>query len=533
MHGTMMDFPLVLPVFLERCGKLFRDVEIVSRRPDNTLTRTNYGAFYDRARRLAEALTKLGLHKGDRVATMMWNHAGHLEAFFGVPCAGGILHALNLRLHPHEIAGIVKHAGDRFLILDDVLLPLYEKFCKGVKFDEVIVVPYGGCASLHGFLNYEELLAETSANFVYPEINENDGAAMCFTSGTTGYSKGVIYTHRSLVLHSMAEAMVDAFGISHNDTLLPLAPMFHANAWGVPYTAVMTGAKLVLLGPNVDPEGILDLMLKEQVTIASAVPTVWIGVLDALEKNPGRWKFERQVRVISGGTAPPLELMRKLDAFGLRILHLWGLTETSPLATTGHLKSSMREWPEEEKYQVRAKQGWPVPLLEMRIMRPEGEAPWDGETGEERRRMDQLRRSGKYADGSSGGEGSLRGGRAASAMAGAAARGDCPERWRCGRRRGIARFPGKEFCEMAAAGCICHGQRDSAHQRRKIQENCPARTICKLEMGCLKSWLETIRINGSSGGRSFSSDIYSQKNQALQVAEKCRSLSSRTRVSCG
>ena len=380
MHGTMMDFPLVLPVFLERCGKLFRDVEIVSRRPDNTLTRTNYGAFYDRARRLAEALTKLGLHKGDRVATMMWNHAGHLEAFFGVPCAGGILHALNLRLHPHEIAGIVKHAGDRFLILDDVLLPLYEKFCKGVKFDEVIVVPYGGCASLHGFLNYEELLAETSANFVYPEINENDGAAMCFTSGTTGYSKGVIYTHRSLVLHSMAEAMVDAFGISHNDTLLPLAPMFHANAWGVPYTAVMTGAKLVLLGPNVDPEGILDLMLKEQVTIASAVPTVWIGVLDALEKNPGRWKFERQVRVISGGTAPPLELMRKLDAFGLRILHLWGLTETSPLATTGHLKSSMREWPEEEKYQVRAKQGWPVPLLEMRIMRPEGEAPWDGET---------------------------------------------------------------------------------------------------------------------------------------------------------
>jgi len=380
LRGTMMDYPLVLPVFLERAGKLFGNIEIVSRKPDRTLVRSNYGSFYERARRLAEALTKLGLRRGDRVASMMWNHAGHLEAFFGVPCAGGILHTLNLRLHPHEIAGIANHAGDRFLIVDDVLLPLYEKFREDVKFERVIVAPFGFDSVPGGYLNYEVLLAETTGDFRYPELDENDGAAMCFTSGTTGFSKGVIYTHRSLVLHSMAEAMVDTFAMSHHDTMMPLAPMFHANAWGVPHTAVMTGTKLVFMGPNVEAEAVLDLMMSEKVTVANAVPTVWISVLEALEREPRRWKFEKSVRIVSGGTAPPVELMRRLDRFGLHILHLWGMTETSPLATTGHLKARMLDWPEEKKYPVRAKQGWPVPLIELRIMRPEGEAPWDGNT---------------------------------------------------------------------------------------------------------------------------------------------------------
>jgi fatty-acyl-CoA synthase len=380
MRGTMMDYPLVLPAFLERAEKLFPKIEIVSRKPDRTLVKSCYGTFCARAKQLASALTKLGVRRGDRIASMMWNHAGHLEVFFGVPCAGAILHTLNLRLHAHEIAGIANHAGDRFLIIDDVLLPVYEKFAAEVKFEKVIVVPYGCGTVSDGFLNYEELLASGDPNFTYPKIDENDGAAMCFTSGTTGFSKGVIYTHRSLVLHSMAEAMVDTFALSHQDTLMPLAPMFHANAWGVPYTAVMTGPKLVLMGPNMEPAGILDMLISEQVTVANAVPTVWIGVLAELEKNPGKWKFNKPLRVISGGSAPPLELMRQLDTHGIRLLHLWGMTETSPLATTGHLKSRMRDWSEEEKYPVRAKQGWPVPLVDLRIMRPEGEAAWDGET---------------------------------------------------------------------------------------------------------------------------------------------------------
>ncbi len=380
MRGTMMEYPLVLTAFLERAGKLFPNVEILSRKPDRTMVRSNFGAFYKRARQLAEALTKLGMQPGDRVASMMWNHIGHLEAFFGVPCAGGILHPLNLRLHPHEIANIANHAEDRFLIVDDVLLPLYEKFRDDVKFEKVIVVPFGFPETPEGYINYEEFLAEATGDFQYPKIDENDGAAMCFTSGTTGFSKGVIYTHRSLVLHSMSEAMVDTFALSHHDTIMPLAPMFHANAWGVPFTAVMAGTKMVFMGPNVEPEAILDLLVAEKVTTANAVPTVWISVLEALEKYPGRWHFPKPVRVVSGGTAPPLELMRKLDRFGIHILHLWGLTETSPLATTGHLRSHMLDWPVEKTYPIRAKQGWPVPLIDLRAMRPEGEAPWDGAT---------------------------------------------------------------------------------------------------------------------------------------------------------
>jgi fatty-acyl-CoA synthase len=386
MRGTMMDFPLTLTAILERAGKQFAKVEIVSRRPDCSVARTNFRVLSNRARRLASALTRLGLRSGDRVASMMWNHAGHLEAFFGVPCAGGILHTLNLRLHAQEIAAIAKHADDRFLLIDDVLLPVFEKFRKDAPFEKVIVVPYGCGGVPSEFLNYEELLETADENFEFPPIDENDGATMCFTSGTTGFSQGVIYSHRALVLHSFAECAVDAFGVSHQDTILPIAPMFHANAWGLPFSCTMAGSKLLLCGPNVEPAGLLDWMVQERVTMATGVPTVWIGVLDTLEKNPGRWKFDWPVRLICGGTAPPLELIRKLDGYGMRMVHLWGMTETTPLATTGHLKSHMAAWDENAKYKTRAKQGWPVPFLEVRISRSSEneektvEVAWDGET---------------------------------------------------------------------------------------------------------------------------------------------------------
>jgi fatty-acyl-CoA synthase len=240
MRGTMMDFPLTLKTILDRAGKQFAKVEIVSRRPDRSVLRSNYRAFSENATRLASALSKLGLRSGDRVASMMWNHVGHLEAFFGVPCAGGILHTLNLRLHPHEIATIAKHAGDRFLLIDDVLLPVLDKFRAEAPFERVIVVPYGCGAVPDEYLNYEELLAAGDPNFAFPEIDENDGATMCFTSGTTGFSKGVIYSHRALVLHSLAECAADAFGVSHQDTILPVAPMLHANAWGLPFSCTMS-----------------------------------------------------------------------------------------------------------------------------------------------------------------------------------------------------------------------------------------------------------------------------------------------------
>ena len=391
MRGTMMDFPLTLPTLLERAAQLFARVEIVSRRPDRSFHRTNYGEFYRRARRLASALTKLGLQPGDRVSSMMWNHSGHVEAFFGVPAAGGILHTANLRLHANEIAAIVKHAGSRFLIVDDVLLPVYETFRQSVDFERVIVARYGCCGEVPpGYLSYEDLLADAGDDFHYPKLDENDGAAMCFTSGTTGFSKGVVYSHRALVLHSFACATADAFALSHHDTVLPVAPMFHANAWGLPYTCVMVGAKFILPGPCVDPESLLDLIEQEHVTIAGGVPTVWLGVLSALEKNPGRWKFSSPVRIVCGGTAPPVRLMRALDKHGLHMMHLWGMTETTPLATVGTLKSHMRNWTTDQQYEVRSKQGWAIPFVELRVMRPADpkdesdrnmvEAPRDGQT---------------------------------------------------------------------------------------------------------------------------------------------------------
>ncbi len=384
MRGLMMEFPLTLPTILDRAGKLFARVEIVSRRPDRTLVRTNYESFYRRARALAEALTRAGLQRGDRVATLMWNHAAHLEAYFGVPVAGGVLHTLNLRLHPDEIAYIVNHAQDRFLVVDDVLLPVLESFRAQVNFERVFVVPFSGQALPAGVESYEDLLGQARGNFTYPVLDENEAAAMCFTSGTTGKSKGVVYSHRAIVLHSLAEGLRDTFGIAHRDTLMPVAPMFHANAWGLPFTAALLGCKLVFPGPHVNPENLLDLIEQEGVTISCGVPTVWIGVLETLEKYPGRWKFAHELRLPSGGTAPPEALIRGLDRHGFHIVHLWGMTETTPLATACSYKSYMQDWTEDQKYALRAKQGLPAPFVELRVMRGEGapaqEAPWDGET---------------------------------------------------------------------------------------------------------------------------------------------------------
>lgn len=380
MRGTMMDFPLVLPVLLERAGKLFSKVEILSRKPDKSVVHANYGSFYRRARQMGEALNRLGLQRGDRVASLMWNHVAHLEAFFGVACAGGILHTLNPRLHPHEIAGIANHAGDRFLIVDDVLLPVLEKFRADVRFERVVVVPQCGAAVPPDCLPYEKLLALANGEYAYPEMEENEGAAMCFTSGTTGKSKGVVYSHRALVLHSFALCMPDSTGLSHQDTVLPMSPMFHANAWGLPFATVMVGARLLLPGPNLEPEGLLDWMISERATYAAGVPTIFLGLLNALEKEPERWKFRWPVRMLCGGSAAPPEMIRRFDHFGIEVIHGWGMTETTPVATVSRLKAHMRDWTETEKYHVRAKQGLPEPFVEVRCMRPEGEVPWDGQT---------------------------------------------------------------------------------------------------------------------------------------------------------
>ena len=380
MRGTMMDFPLTLIPIFERAGKIFGKVEIVSRRPDRTLARSCYGEMYRRARRLARALELAGLARGDRVATLMWNHATHLEAYFGVPIAGGVLHTLNLRLHGHELAYIANHARDRFLIVDDVLLPVYESFRDQAPFERVFVVPTTGEPVQRSSESYEDFLAAADDDFIYPTLEENEAAAMCFTSGTTGKPKGVAYSHRALVLHSFAACMEDSFGVGHREVILPCSSMFHANAWGIPYSAALAGAKLIFPGRHLDPESVLDLIASEQVTITTGVPTIWLAVLCSLEKNPGRWKFAKPVRITCGGSAVPESLLRRLDRFGFQITHLWGMTETTPLATTSRLKSTMSQSSEDEKYRTRALQGYPVPFVELRVQGPKGEAPWDGIT---------------------------------------------------------------------------------------------------------------------------------------------------------
>ena len=380
MNGTMMDYPLTLVPMLERAGKLFGQVEIVSRLPDRSLHRTTYADFYRRARALAESLSRAGLKPGDRVGTLMWNHYAHLEAYFGIPIAGGVAHTLNLRLSPSQLAYVINQAQDRFLIVDDVLLPLYEKIKSQVKPERVLVVPFTGKPVAADYENYEEFLKQTSGNFTYPKLEENQAAAMCYTSGTTGKPKGVLYSHRALVLHSFAIGLTDTCALSQHDTILPVVPMFHANAWGIPFVATMLGSKQVFPGPHLDAESLLDLYEKERVTFAAGVPTIWFALLEALEKNPGRWKLTPGMHLLVGGAAAPESMLRRYDQLGLHVIHAWGMTEMTPAGSVSKLKPGMDDWPEDKRYQVRAKQGLPMPFVEARAVSEDGEVPWNGQS---------------------------------------------------------------------------------------------------------------------------------------------------------
>ncbi|PYX52626.1 MAG: long-chain fatty acid--CoA ligase, partial [Acidobacteria bacterium] len=364
----------------ERAGKVYPNVEVVSCLPDKTVRRSTYADLHLRARALAASLQKAGIRPGDRVATLMWNHSAHLEAYFGIPAAGGVAHTLNLRLHPDELAFIANHARDRWLIVDDVLLPVYEKFADKVGVERVIVVPFSGSPLPRGYEDYEMFLAQGGGNPTYADADENSAAAMCYTSGTTGKPKGVAYSHRALVLHALSISLPDSFAMSRMDTVLPAMSMFHANAWGLPHAAVMNGCKLVFPGPNLQPEALLELLSTENVTLTGGVPTVWLGVIDCLEHDPGRWKLAEGLRIIVAGSAAPESLFRRFDKFNVRVIQPWGMTETTPIATTATLKPEMAGWSENRKYEVRTKQGLPSPLVEMRAVGDDSEIPWDGKT---------------------------------------------------------------------------------------------------------------------------------------------------------
>jgi len=380
MNGQMMDFPLTLQHLLERAGKYFGSQEIVSRLPDQSLVRSNYAALYRRSRALSAALLRAGLQRGDRVGVLMWNHAAHLEVYFGVPCAGGVLHTLNFRLHPDELAYIVNHARDRFLIVDDALLPALEAIRSKVNLERLWVVPFSGQPLPQGCESYEEWIAPGDAGFDYPALDENAAAGMCYTSGTTGKPKGVLYSHRAVALHSLAMCLPDYMAFRERDRVLQVSSMFHANGWGFPYAAVMTGAALVFPGPHVLGEPLLDLLSQEKITVANGVPTVWITALHALEQNPERWPLQAGLRVLSAGSAVPASLIERARRSGIHIMQGWGMTETTPLATFSFLRPDMQQWPGEQQLEMQSRQGRPVPFVELRAVSSAGEIPWDGRT---------------------------------------------------------------------------------------------------------------------------------------------------------
>ncbi len=380
MKSTMMRTPLNLSHFLERAGKLFGKQEIVSRMPDKSLHRYTYADFYRRARSLAEALTRAGLRRGDRVATLMWNHYAHYETYFGAIVAGGVLHTLNLRLAPQEIAYIADHAGDRFLIVDDILLPLFEQFRDKVNIERVIVVPLTGQPVPDGMDDYEQFLNTATGDFDYPEMDEDEPCAMCYTSGTTGRPKGVVYSHRSQVLHSLVQAMPDACAMSGHDVVLPVVPMFHANAWGVPYTAAMLGVKMVFPGPHLHPDDLLPLLESEKVTLSCGVPTIWLPMVQIIASHAGKWKLQPSLRLTVGGSAVPEAMIRAYAKLGIEVMQGWGMTETSPLATVSKVTALQDHLDEDARFKVQAMQGYPLPLVDLRAVGEDGEAPWDGES---------------------------------------------------------------------------------------------------------------------------------------------------------
>ena len=386
MQSTMMRTPLSLNHLLERSGQLFHRNEIVSRLPDKSLRRHSYGEFHRRTRSLASALQKLGLKKGDRVATLCWNHHAHLECYFGIPAAGGVMHTLNLRLSPDEIGWIAGDAQDRFLVVDDVLLPLYRQFAGLHRFEKVIVFPFSGAPVPEGLADYEALLAGADPDgFRYAEHGEDDPVAMCYTSGTTGRPKGVAYSHRSTILHTLVASLGDYWGLRGTDVVMPVTPMFHANSWGMPYGAVMMGVKLVFPGPHLHPEDLLDLMQLEPPTLSLGVPTIWMSLIQAFDAsqekgspNHGRWKLPKGMRSLVGGAAVPEALIRAFDRHGIWIMQGWGMTETSPVCTISYPRAELQDAPETEKYRRAAMAGVPVPLVDLRVWGDAGEQPWDG-----------------------------------------------------------------------------------------------------------------------------------------------------------
>ena len=383
MLGLMQQQNLLISSLIEHASKHHGDVEIVSRRVEGDIHRCTWGQLAGRSRQVAQALDALNLSTGDRVATLAWNGYRHLELYFGVSGSGRVLHTINPRLHPDQVVWIANHAEDQVLCFDMTFLPLVQQVharCSTVKhwvaLCEADRLPAD--TGIPGLMSYEAWIGSQSDRYVWPEFDENTASSLCYTSGTTGNPKGALYSHRSTILHAYAAALPDVMALSARDSTLPVVPMFHVNAWGIPYSAAMVGSKLVFPGPALDGKSVYELIENEQVTYAAGVPTVWQMLLGHMK--PAGLRFSSLKRTVIGGSAcPPAMINTFRDDYGVEVLHAWGMTELSPLGTLCTLKNKHLSLPAEEQMKIRLKQGRAIYGIDMKIVDDQGhEQPSDG-----------------------------------------------------------------------------------------------------------------------------------------------------------
>ncbi|OLN29846.1 long-chain fatty acid--CoA ligase [Desulfosporosinus metallidurans] len=379
----MMAYDLTLRAVLERAAKLFSKKEIITRDYSGTF-RYTYSDFYKRTQRLANVLKNLGIKKGDRVATLAWNHHRHLELYLAVPVSGAVLHTLNLRLAPEQLIYIINHAADKVIFVDKDLVPLLESIqdqlptleCVVVMSDTNEIPP----STLKNPLSYETLLTEASEYFEFPDLSEWDPAAMCYTTATTGKPKGVVYTHRALVLHSFAASLPDSLNLQESDVVMPFVPMFHANAWGLPFVCTWLGATQVFPGARPQAADVCQLIQDHKVTLAAGVPTIWMATYPLWES--GEYDPSSLREIVNGGSAAPMSMIKNYqEKLSVSILHAYGMTETTPVVLVSRPKSNMGGMTAAEKYQLSARQGLLVPGLEMKVVgEDDEEIPWNGKT---------------------------------------------------------------------------------------------------------------------------------------------------------
>ncbi len=381
MIGSMQDWPLLVWRLIDHAAMYHGDREIVTLRCEGDEHRTNWLEVQGRAKRIAQALTRLGVQQRDRVATLAWNTHRHVECWYGISGMGAVAHTINPRLFPEQIAWIANHAEDEVLFFDLPFLKIVEAIApKLVSVRHLVVMTDSAHMpeSSVPLLCYEDLIAAEDGDFAWADLDERAPAGLCYTSGTTGEPKGVLYSHRSNVLHTLGAGVSDVFGIGSETCILPVVQMYHANAWGLPYVAAAAGAKLVLTGPNMDSPTTLRMMLQEGVTLSAAVPTVWLGILAELEASGG--DLGKLQRVVIGGSAAPRSMIDTLQRrYGVTVAHLWGMTEMSPVGTVGGLTAAARAMPYEAQLDVQCKQGRPIFGVEMKIVDDERrELPRDG-----------------------------------------------------------------------------------------------------------------------------------------------------------